>query len=312
MKAIVYDKSSSANTLVYRDVETPVPSDDQVLVKIVASTVNASDYRSYKMGIIPKRKIFGQDIAGRIEAVGKQVAKFKIGDEVFGDISACGMGGFAEYVAVPETPLALKPQSVSFVTAATLPMAAVTALQGLRNSGQIKSGQKVLIYGAGGGVGNFAVQLAKYYGADVTAICGEKNVETIMSLGADRVINYLREDFTKDKTKYDLILVVNGTNPLSAYMRALAPKGICVVVGGGLSQVLKTTVFGGLLSLGSKKIRVLVGKPNVKDLEFVIGLAEEGKIYPIIDRTYPLSETVEAMRYISQGHARGKVVLQVE
>jgi NADPH:quinone reductase-like Zn-dependent oxidoreductase len=311
MKAVVYEKGNSPDVLVYREVDKPIPGDNEVLIKIHAVSVNAADYRSIKMGIIPKRKIFGSDIAGRVEAVGKNTRQFAIGDEVFGDISGCGFGGFAEYVAVPETPLVLKPAAVSFETVAAVPMSAVTALQALRNLGNIQPGQKVLICGAGGGVGTFAVQLARHFGAEVTAVCSGKNAKTAQTLGADHVIDYQKNDFTKGDKRYDIILAVNGSHSLSTYRRLLKPDGICVVVGGALPQVIKTLLFGPLLSIGSKKMRVLSAKPNVKDLEFVIKLVEEGKVTPVIDRQYPLVKTAEAMRYISGAHALGKVIIKV-
>lgn len=311
MKAVVYEKRSSPNALFLREMEKPIPSDNEVLVKIFAVSVNAADYRSMKMGIIPKRKIFGADIAGRVEAVGKNISRFAIGYEVFGDISAFGFGGFAEYVVVPEIALALKPSNVPFEAAAAVPMAAVTALQALRNKGQIQPGQKVLICGAGGGVGTFSVQLAKYFGAEVTAVCGETNVKVIQSLGADYVINYKENDFTKSDKHYDRILAINGNHSLFTYKRLLAPKGIYVMVGGGLSQVFKSLLFGAFLSIGNKKMRSLAAKPNRKDLEFIIELVAEGKVKPVIDRYYPLHETAEAMQYMSGGHALGKVIIAV-
>ena len=311
MKAVLYDKRSSPNVLVIRKVGKPEPNNNQVLVKIFAASVNAADYRSMRMGIIPERKIFGADIAGRVEAAGKNIEKFKVGDEVFGDISGCGFGGFAEYVAAPETALVLKPASMSFEEAAALPMAAITALQALRDQGNIKPGQKVLICGAGGGVGTFAVQLAKNFGAEVTAVCSPKNLELARSLGADHVIDYTKEDFIESGHCYDLVLAVNGNHPFSAYKHALVPRGIFVLVGGALSQVVKTMLFGAFMSLGGKKIRFLAAKPSTKDLEFIIKLVEEGKVKPIIHRRYPLHETAEAMRYLMQGHAQGKVIINV-
>lgn len=311
MKAVVHDKRNSPDVLVFREVEKPIPSDNEVLVKIYAVSINAADYRSMKMGIIPKQKIFGADIAGRVEAVGKNINQFTIGDEVFGDTSGCGFGGFAEYAAVPESALALKPTSVPFETAAAVPMAAVTALQALRNKGNIQPGQKVLICGAGGGVGTFAVQLAKHFGAEVTAVCGDKNVKVLQSLGADQVINYNINDFTKSRKRYDLLLAVNGNHSLAAYKRLLVPKGISVMVGGSLSQIIKSMLFKAFMSIGSKKMRLLAAKPNTKDLEFIIKLVEDGKVKPIIDRHYPLHETAEAVRYLSDGHALGKVIIDV-
>jgi len=310
IKAVIYDKSGSPDVLQLREVEKPFARDNEVLVNIVASSVNAADYRSMRMGIIPKRKIFGGDITGRVEAVGKNVKKIKVGDDVFGDISGCGFGGFAEYVSVPERVLALKPAGVTFEDAAAVPMAAVTALQALRK-GSIQPGQKVLIYGAGGGVGIFALQLAKYFAAEVTAVCSSKNLELVRSLGADHVIDYTKEDFFKSGRHFDLILAVNGNRPLSVYKRALAPKGVFVMVGGALSQVIKTMLFGAFMSIGGKKIRFLAAKPNTKDLEYIIKLVEGGKVKPVIDRHYPLQETAEAVRYISEGHALGKVIITV-
>lgn len=311
MKAVVYDKSSAPNVFSFREVEKPIPHDGEVLVKIFAASINAADYRSARMGIIPKRKIFGADIAGRVEAIGANVAKFKVGDEVFGDLSGCGFGGFAEYAAAPETALASKPAGVSDEAAAAVPMAALTALQALRNKGNIRPGQKVLIFGAGGGVGTFAVQLAKYFGADVTAVCSPKNVDLVRSIGAAHVIDYTKQDILASSHRFDLILAVNGNNPLRDYKRALAPGGILVVIGGALPQVVKSMLFGGIFSIGGKKIRTLAAKQDTKDLELIIQLVQEGKITPIIDRHYPLQQTAEAMQYISQGHARGKVIINV-
>jgi NADPH:quinone reductase-like Zn-dependent oxidoreductase len=311
MKAIIYDKSKAPNSLFLQDIEKPVPNAHEVLIKVVSVSVNAADYRSMKMGLNTKRNIYGSDVAGIVEAIGDQITHFKIGDEVFGDLAACGFGGFAEYTLATEKVLALKPKSVSFETACAVPMAAVTALQGLRDKGNVQPGENVLIYGAGGGVGTFAVQLAKYFEAKVSAVCGTNNVEMIKSIGADQVYNYHEIDITKSETRYDLILAVNGKNPISTYMKLLAPKGRCIVIGGSLSQVLKTLAFGKLMSLGSKKIQVLAAKMCTQDLAFIIGLVAEGRITPIIDRRYRLEETPEAIRYMGKGHARGKVIIQV-
>jgi len=311
MKAVLYDKANSPDVLVLREVEKPVPFDNEVLVKIYSVSVNAADYRSMNMGIIPKRKIFGADIAGRVEAVGANVKKFKNGDEVFGDTSACGFGGFAEYVSVPESALAMKPAAVPFETTAAVPMAAVTALQALRNKGNLKQGQKVLICGASGGVGIFAVQLAKHFGAEVTAVCSEKNVQMLQELGADNVINYNTDDFTKSGRCYDLILAVNGNQSLATYKNLLASKGVFVMIGGSLSQVIRSMLFGKLMSLGSKKMRLLAAKPNLEDLDFIIKLVDEGRVKPVIDRRYPLCETAKAVGYVSEGHAKGKVIISI-
>ncbi len=311
MKAVVYDRRNSPDILAIRDVEKPVPQDNEVLVKIHAVSLNAADYRSMQMGIIPKRKIFGADIAGRVEEVGKNIGNFKVGDEVFGDIARSGFGGLAEYAAAPERLLALKPFNVSFEDAAAVPMAAVTALQALRDLGNIQKGQKVLICGAGGGVGNFAVQLAKYFGAEVTAVCSTENAELARSIGANFVIDYKKEDFTKSGKHYDLVLAVNGNHSLFAYRRILTSHGIFVMAGGALAQLFSTIIFGSLLSIGNKKIRHLSTKHNRKDLELVMKLVEAGKVKPIIDRRYSLDQAADAMRYVSKGHARGKVIITV-
>ncbi len=311
MKAIIYDKKNTQNKLLLCEIDKPVPNDNEVLIEVVAVSVNAADYRSIKMGIIPKRNIYGSDIAGRVVSVGKNITRFKIDDEVFGDLAPCGFGGFAEYTLATENVLALKPAGISFETASAVPMAAVTALQGLRNLGNIQAGQKVLIHGAGGGVGTFAVQLAKYFNADVTAVCGTNNVERMQSIGADRVINYHERDVMQSSERYDLILAVNGNHPLTSYMRLLTSKGTCVMVGGSLSQVIKTILFGTFMSFGNKKIKLLTAKQNTKDLEYIIKLVAEGKLKPVIDRFYSLEEIPEAMQYLTKGHARGKVIIRV-
>lgn len=306
MKAVVYENKA----LHLREVEKPSPGAGEVLVKISAVAVNAADYRSMKLGAIPKSKIFGSDVAGRVEALGPDASKFKVGDAVFGDLSGCGLGGFAEYAVAPESVLAAKPAGVTDADAAAVAMAAVTALQGLRLGG-LRAGQSVLIYGAGGGVGNFAVQLARHYGAQVTAQCGPANVELVRLLGAERVIDYTREDFAAAGQRYDLILAVNGSRPLGDYRRALAPGGTLVTVGGELSQVFKTMFFGPILSLGGRKVRLLAAKPHAPDLETVIALIAGGQIRPVIDRRYPLEQTAEAVEYLRRGHARGKVIIEV-
>lgn len=311
MKAAVYKKTNSPFVLLLSEVKKPVPTDSQVLVKIIAASLNAADYRSMGLNNIPENKIFGADIAGIVEAVGKDANKYAIGDEVFGDIMGCGWGGLAEYVAVPESVLASKPVGISFVDTASLPVAAITALQGLREAGGLQAGQRVLIYGAAGGVGSFAVQLAKYFGAEVTAVCSFGNMELVRSLGADRLIDYSGEDFTKTGECYHLIFAVNGKRPLAAYLRALVPGGRLIVAGGAYTQILDTLLWGPVLSLGGKKIKILVAKPCIHDLEFLAGLVEKGKLKPVIDKTYPLTEAPQAMHYLMQGHARGKVVITV-
>lgn len=280
-------------------------------MKVHAVSLNAADYRSMRMGNIPRHKIFGADISGQVESVGNDITRFKPGDDVFGDLADYGFGGLAEYAIAPERLLALKPSGVTHEVAATLPIAALTALQALRDKGDIESGQKLLIYGAGGGVGNFAVQLAKYYGAKVTAVCGPYNAELVRSLGADRVVDYLEEDIFKKGELFDLILAVNGSHPLGVYKRALTSKGICVTVGGSLTQVFQTMLFGSFMSIGGRKMCFLAAKPYPKDLEYLIKLVKDGGLKPIIDRRYPLEEAPEAMQYVSRGHARGKVIITV-
>jgi NADPH:quinone reductase-like Zn-dependent oxidoreductase len=252
-------------------------------------------------------------MAGRVEAVGRNARQFQPGDEVFGDMAGHGNGSFAEYVSASERAFALKPANLSFEEAAAVPMAAVTALQGLRDEGQIRPGQKVLINGASGGVGTFAVQLAKYFGAEVTAVCSTRNVDQARSLGADHVIDYTKEDFTQSGRQYDLILAANGYHSLSAYKRALTPGGVYVMAGGTSAQIFQAMLLGPWMSKsGGKKMGGVSAKPSQVDLVFVKGLLEAGRIVPVIDRRYPLSETAEALRYLGEGHARGKIVITVQ
>jgi NADPH:quinone reductase-like Zn-dependent oxidoreductase len=311
MKAVLYNKKASHEKLIYCDVDKPVPKDHEVLIRIKAVSLNAADYRSMKMGLIPKRKIFGADISGCVESVGKRIIQFKPGDEVMGDLARFGFGGCAEYVSVPERAVIIKPSKISFEEAATLPMAALTALQALRDKGNIQKDHKVLIVGCAGGVGTFAIQLAKYFDTKVTGVCSPKHVQQSESLGADFVIDYTKEDFSKSDKLYNLILGINGNYPLFAYRRCLAPDGIYVMVGGSLSQIFKSLLFGWFLSFGSKKMRSLAAKANSDDLEFLGTLLENGIIKPIIDRKYPLDKTSDAMNYLIQGHSSGKVVITI-
>jgi NADPH:quinone reductase-like Zn-dependent oxidoreductase len=312
MKAVVYNKKDSPDKLVFCDVEKPVPNENEVLIRVHAVSINAADYRSMKMGLIPKRKIFGADISGRVESVGRNIIQFNPGDEVLGDLASFGFGGLAEYAVAPEKVLINKPAKISFEEAAALPMASLTALQALRDKGNIQKGHKVLVVGSGGGVGTFTVQLAKYFGAEVTAVCSTKNVGQSVSLGADNVIDYTKEDFTKINRGYDLIIAVNGNYSLSAYKRILNQNGIFVMVGGALPQIFKSILFGWLMSVGSKKMRFLAAKSNSKDLEFIAKLVEDGKIKPVIDKYYPLDKAADAMKYLAEGHATGKVLVNVE
>jgi NADPH:quinone reductase-like Zn-dependent oxidoreductase len=311
MKAVLYQKGHKPDPFVLSEVEKPVPNDDEMLVKIIATSINAYDYRVVQVGLTPKSKILGTDISGQIEAIGKNIQKFKVGDEVFGDIAAFGCGGFAEYVALSEKAVSLKPANISFEEAAAIGMAALTALQALQETGNIQSGHKVLVVGAGGGVGNYTVQFAKYFGAEVTAVCGTQNVELIKSLGADRVIDYAKEDFTKSDVRYDLVLGVNGGYPLASYKRLLTPKGIFVMVGGKFSQLIPMMLFGKLMSTGSKKLVILSAIKKLKDEEFAAKLIAEGKVKSVIDRRYPLEEASQAMVYLKNGHARGKIIINV-
>ncbi len=312
MKAILWEKSKSKAALFLRDVEKPIPSNKEVLVRISAASLNALDYRPMQMGVgIPKSRIFGADIVGLVEKVGRDVSRFKPGDTVLGDISGCGSGGFAEYVAVPEEVLILKPAGVSDEIAAAVPVAAVTALQALRDKAAIQPGSQVLIYGASGGVGTYAIQLANYFGAKVTSVCSAQNLEMAKSLGAGEVIDYAREDITRSNKRFDTIIAINGHNKLSSYKRILAPHGTYVMVGGSLRQIFKSILLGPLLSVGGRKFRSLAAKPKVKDLEFVMDLVASQKLRPVIDRRYPLEQTAEAMRYVSGGHARGKVIITI-
>jgi NADPH:quinone reductase-like Zn-dependent oxidoreductase len=320
MKAIVCTKyGPPLDVLQLKEVEKPTPTDDQVLVKVHAASVNISDLapirgvflaRLLGTGLLrPKRTRMGADIAGRVEAVGKNVKQFQPGDEVFGDAS----GGFAEYVCVREDLLMLKPDNVTFEEAATVGVAATSALQGLR-AGQIQPGQKVLVNGASGAVGTFAVQIAKSFGTEVTAVCSPQNLDNARSMGADYVIDYTQEDFTRNGQSYDLILAVNGYHSILDYRRALSPKGICVVLGGKLPQIFQALLLGPWISkIGSKKIGFMgIAKLNQKDLVLLKELLEAGKVKPVIDRRYPLSETAEAMQYLEEGHARGKIVIEIQ
>ncbi len=322
MKAVVYGRYGSPDVLEFKEVEKPVPADDEVLIKVEACGLNAFDWHLLRGkpfvtrlsgGLFkPRNAILGEDVAGRVEAVGRKAGWFKPGDEVFGDLSSCGSGGLAEYACARENVLARKPANLAFEQAAAVPMAAVTALQGLRDKGRIESGKRVLINGASGGVGTFALQIAKALGAEVTAVCGPGSQDAARSLGADRVLDYTRTDFTREERRYDLILAANGDRRPSDYLRALNRGGVCVVAGGSNAQLFASLFLGPWMSLGRrKKIRVLVAKVDSKDLEFIAGLLESGTIEPVIDRRYSLSETAEAMRYLEAGHAKGKIVIAV-
>ena len=321
MNAIVFNQYGAADVLTLADLPTPTPKDDQVLVRVHAAAVNSADYRLLK-GLIPRllgfglfrpnNKIMGADIAGEVEAVGKEVTAFKPGDAVFGDISGTGFGGFAEYACGSAAVLVKKPARLSFEQAAAVPMAGVTALQALRSTGHLQAGQTVLIHGASGGVGLFAVQIAKALGAQVTAVASTAKLDLLRSLGADEVIDYTREDFTQRGQRYDLLLAVNGSRPLADYRRALNPQGRYVMVGGGGRQIFEGMVMGPLVSRrGGQRLTNLLAKPSASDLAFVSNLIEAGSVTPVIDRIYPLEQTSEAVRHVGAGHAAGKVVIRI-
>ena len=323
MKAIVCTQYGPPDSLQFTEVAKPTPADDEVLLKVCAASVNPLDLfqlrgapllRSIPGMRTPEQRILGVDIAGRVEAVGSKVTQLKPGDEVFG-VAGKGFsgGGFAEYACAAENKVALKPANSSFEEVAAVPVAAITALQGLRDKGRIQPGQKVLVDGASGGVGTFAVEIAKSFGAEVTAVCSTGKVETARSIGADHLIDYTREDFTKTGQRYDLILGANVHHSIFDYMRALSPNGIYVVAGGGLGRIFQAMLVGPLLSrIGSKKTCFFIANINQKDLALLKELLAARKVVPVIDRCYPLSDAAEALRYLEARHARGKVVLTVE
>jgi NADPH:quinone reductase-like Zn-dependent oxidoreductase len=318
MKAIVRTKYGPPEALQFTEVEKSTPKDNEVLIKLGAASVNPLDLFTMRGAPLirlipglrtPKDKRIGVDVAGQVEAAGRNVTQFKPGDEVFG----VSRGAFAEYACSTEDKLALKPANISFEDAAAVPVAAITVLQGLRDKGQIQQGQKVLVDGASGGVGTFAVQIAKSFGAEVTAVCSTRNMDTARSIGADHVIDYTREDFTQSGQRYDLILGANAHHSIFDYRRALGQDGIYVVVGGGLFQIFQAMLLAPLLSLiSSKKTCFFIANINQKDLVFLKELLEAGKVVPVIERRYPLSDAAEALRYLEQRHARGKIVLTVE
>jgi len=324
MKAIVVEKYGSPDVLKLAEADKPAPRANEVLIKVRAASLNAFDWhmllpdpfmvRLMGGGLLkPKNRILGTDMAGRVEAVGGNTAQFKPGDEVYGDLARWGCGACAEYACAPEEALAPKPKNMSFEQAAAAPMAALTALQGLRDKGHIRAGQKVLVNGASGGVGTFAVQLAKFFAAEVTAVCSTGNMDMARSLGADHVIDYTQEDFTRSGRQYDLILAANGFHPLADYKRALAPGGSYVMTGGSMRQIFHAMLLAPWYSMtGGKKMGGITAHANQKDLVFVKELMEAGKVVPVIDRVYPLAEVPEALRYLLAGHARGKVVIKVE
>jgi NADPH:quinone reductase-like Zn-dependent oxidoreductase len=322
MKAIVYRNYGSPDVLKCEEIEKPTAEDDEVLIKVRAASVNPFDWHFMRgtpyigrimMGLSkPRITRLGVDVAGQVEAVGKNVTQFKPGDEVFGSCR----GAFAEYACTSESALVTKPNNVTFEQAASVPVAAYTALQALRDKGQIQKGQKVLINGAAGGVGTFAVQIARSFGADVAGVCSTRNVDMVRSIGADRIIDYTQEDFTKSLQRYDLILDCVGNQSLSACRRVLSPKGIYIMIGGPdgrwigpLARLIKALVLSRFVS---QNLVTVLAKRSKEDLTIMRELIETGKVTPVIDRSYRLSQVPQAIRYLEEGHARGKVAITLD
>jgi NADPH:quinone reductase-like Zn-dependent oxidoreductase len=299
MKAAVYTKIKSGKTLQILDVDKPVPKDNEVLIRICAASINPLDWRL-------KSPRPGVDVAGRVEAVGRSVMRLKPGDEVFGT----ARGAFAEYTCASESKLALKPEYISFAQAASIPIAGLTALQGIRDVGHLKAGQRILINGAAGGVGTFAVQIAKSIGALVTGVCSTRNVEQTQALGADRVIDYTREDFVTDEQDYDLLLDNVGNRPLPAMKRVLTPRGKCVMV--GAPKTMGTVLARILEGMLRPRFKFFVAKLKKEDLEFLCSLIQTGQMTPAIDKCYPFSQAASAIAYVESGHARAKVIINLE
>ena len=320
MKAVVRHAYGSPDVFRLEEVPKPTAGEADVLFRVHAAAANAGDWHLMRgtplpfrlvAGLLkPKHTIIGTDVAGRVESVGRRVTQFKPGDDVFGELSRSGFGGYAEYVVAPESALALKPSNASFEEAAATPTSGLTALQGLRK-GRIHAGHRVLIHGAAGGVGTFAVQVAKSFGTEVTAVCGPGSLDVVRSIGADHVLDYTREDFAQGGKRYDVILAVNGDRSIWDYRRALSRNGSYVMSGGSNRQLLHALLYGPLLSLGSQKFGNLLTRPNQRDLKFLKDLIETGKVKPVIDRRYALPEVPQAIRYIEEGHSRGKVVVNL-
>lgn len=320
MKAIVRETYGSPDVLRLEDVPMPALGADGVLIRVHAASANAGDWHLLRgtpaplrlfAGLVnPKHKVIGSDISGTVVAVGAHAARFQPGDEVFGELSRCGFGGFAEYVVAPENALVLKPANLTFEEAAALPTAGCTALQALQK-GRIQSARNVLVHGASGGVGTFAVQIAKAFGAEVTGVCSARNVDMIRALGADHVLDYTRSDFATSGRKFDLIVAVNGDRSIWGYKRALTPAGRYVMSGGSNRQLLDALFLGPPLSIGAQKMGNLLVSPSISDLEVLKNLAETGKLRPAIERCYDLSEVPASIRHLETGHARGKLVISI-
>jgi len=323
MNAIYYDQYGSPDVLQVREIERPVPSDDEVLIRVHAASINSWDWDMIRgkpafvrmWGLFkPKHKIPGSDIAGRIESVGRRAKKFKPGDEVYGDIVEHGWGGFAEYACAKESQLVLKPASMSYEQAAAIPQAGLLALQGIRDFGKLQKGQHVLLNGAGGGVGTLGLQIAKMLGGEITVVDSADKLELLKSLGADHVIDYHEEDYTNIGQAYDIIVDVVANRSLSSYKRALAPGGIFVMIGGSTSTILKMMVMSPIISKGNrpddKRLTIMGYKPN-QGLDDMSTFFQEGKVIPVIDKVFPLAETREAFKYFASGSFKGKVVIKM-
>ncbi|HYX90213.1 MAG TPA: NAD(P)-dependent alcohol dehydrogenase [Myxococcaceae bacterium] len=322
MRAITFYEYGPPSVLRIEDRPEPTPGPGQVLVRVRACSMNAADWHILRadpflarlaVGLLkPRRNVLGCDLAGVVEAVGPGVTRFKAGDEVMGELGSSGWGAFAERVCAPEHVLVSKPANIGFDEAAAAPLAGETALQALRRQARLRPGERALVSGASGGVGTFAVQLAKALGAFVTAVCSTRNIEQARSLGADEVIDYTQRDFTRDRGRYDIILAANGYHPLSHYRRALAPGGRFVMTGGAGKQMAEAIFLGGLFSVGGgKRLSFLSMKSDLADLEFLRDRLADGSVRSVIDRTYPFEQVPEALAYLEEGHARGKVVIRV-
>ncbi len=321
MKAMVLTRYGSADALELQQVAKPVSKDHQVLVKVQAVSLNAADHHLMKGAFLvrltngllrPKYPILGADVAGRVEAVGQQVRRFKVGDEVFGDFSSAGLGGFAEHVCVLEEALMYKPHNLSFEQAAAVPLAAVTALKGLRDQGKRQAGQTVLINGASGGVGTFAVQIAKALGASVRAVCSSSKLAQALELGADEAVDYTQHDITQSGQRYDLILDVAAYRSSGGYKAILKPQGRYVLVGGSFGKIVQMLFQAALLSKsGGQQFSVLMAKANAQDLSFIKDLIEAGQVKPVVEKVYAFEQIPEALRYLGEGHAKGKLVVRV-
>jgi len=318
MKAVLWTGYGSPEFLRLRDVERPVPGDDQVLVRVHAASINSWDWdllmgnATMTLGgrLRPKYRILGCDVSGVVESTGRNVRRLRPEDEVFGDMSRFGWGGFAEYACAGEQAFSLKSPKMSFAQAASLPQASVLALQGLRDKGRIRARQNVLINGGGGGVGTLAIQLAKHNGADVTAVDRREKLETMRSVGADHIIDFAREDFTRNGERYDLILDVAASRSIFDYKKALSEKGRCVIIGGKSGKVFQALFFGSWM-LGRRKVKLLLYDQNPADQDVIREMFDSGVVRPVIDRCYPLDRTAEAFRYFGEGAFKGKIVVTV-